>query len=216
MMTRFMSIAVFGVLLCGCGGVSECPYAALEKEGFVRLFDGESFAGWEGNMEVWRIEDGAIVSGHLDRDVPHNEYLCTVDEYGDFELRLKFKIAGGDTNAGVQIRSRRRHGTTGEMIGYQADIGQVYWGCLYDEGRRNAILVQTDQEKMAEVINKDGWNDYVIRCEGKRIQLWLNGYQTVDYTEANESFEQVGLIGLQVHQGPPSEARYKDIVLKQL
>ena len=46
------------------------------------------------------------------------------------------------------------------------------------------------------------------------MQLWLNGYQTVDYTEPDESVEQEGLIGLQIHSGPPTEAWYKDIKIK--
>ncbi len=214
MMTRFMSIAVFGVLLCGCGGVSECPYAALEKEGFVRLFDGESFAGWEGDKSSFRIADGAIVGGSLEKAIPRNEFLCTLKEYGDFELRLSFKLVG-DGNAGIQIRSRRVAGGH-EMIGYQADIGMGCWGALYDESRRNRMLAKPDAGELEKVLRRDGWNDYRIRCEGKRIELWLNGYKTIDYVEQDGSIEQVGLIGLQVHGGGPSEIWYKDIVLKQL
>jgi len=46
--------------------------------------------------------------------------------------------------------------------------------------------------------------------------MWMNGYQTVDYTEEDESIEQLGLIGLQIHGGPPTEAWYKDIRIKVL
>jgi hypothetical protein len=55
------------------------------------------------------------------------------------------------------------------------------------------------------------WNEYVIRCVGPRIQLWLNGVQTVDYTEPDRAIEQEGLIGVQIHAGAPAEAWYKDI-----
>ncbi|MBM4029849.1 MAG: DUF1080 domain-containing protein, partial [Planctomycetes bacterium] len=109
----------------------------------IALFDGKTFDGWEGNLDYFRIEDGAIVGGSLDKAIPRNEFLCTKKEYGDFELRLKVKLLGdlARANAGIQIRSRRipnHH----EMIGYQADMGQKYWGCLYDESRRNRILAQ--------------------------------------------------------------------------
>ena len=40
------------------------------------LFDGKSFAGWEGNLQAFRIQDGAVVGGQLDKPVPRNEYLC--------------------------------------------------------------------------------------------------------------------------------------------
>ena len=87
------------------------------------------------------------------------------------------------------------------MIGYQADIGQDYWGALYDESRRNKVLPGPDQAKMKDVVKHGDWNDYVIRAEGKRIRLWLNGVQTVDYTEQDEKIDAAGVIGLQVHGG---------------
>lgn len=61
----------------------------------------------------------------------------------------------------------------------------------------------------------DGW-EYKIRCQGQRIQLWINGRQTVDYREPDDSIERRGLIGPQIHGGPPSEAWYKDIVIQEL
>ena len=54
-------------------------------------------------------------------------------------------------------------------------MGQQYWGCLYDEHRRNKLLVNADQEKVRQVIDLTDWNDYVIRCEGQRIQPSLTG-----------------------------------------
>ena len=181
----------------------------------VPIFDSKTFTGWEGNLEMFRIEEGAIVAGTLKKAIPRNEFLCTTKEYGDFELRLKVRLLGPkeSANAGIQIRSRRipnHH----EMIGYQADMGQHYWGCLYDESRRQKILAAPDPKELAKILKPDDWNDYVIRCVGKRIQLWVNGHQTVDYTEPDDSIEQTGLIGLQIHSGQPSEARYKDVTIK--
>ena len=181
----------------------------------VSLFDGKSFAGWEGNLDHFRIEDGAIVGGSLTKEIPRNEFLCTEREFGDFELRLKFKVLGEGANAGVQFRTRRipnHH----EVSGYQADLGDGWWGSLYDESRRNKVLAKADPDLIAKVLNRDDWNEYVIRCEGPRIQLWINGQQTVDYTEKDEQIEQSGIIALQIHGGPPSEAWYKDISIEEL
>lgn len=180
----------------------------------VSLFDGQSFAGWEGNLTVFRIEDGAIVGGSLKERNPRNEYLCTKKTYADFELRLKFKILGEKANAGVQIRSERTPDSN-EMVGYQADLGDTWWGCLYDE-RRHKLLTGPLPEERGKHVRRDDWNEYVIRCQGRRVQLWINGQQTVDYTEPDESIPQVGVIGLQIHGGPPSEAWYKDIQLREL
>ncbi len=191
------------------------PLFAAEPNKPVSLFDGQTFHGWEGDLKVFRIQDGAIVGGSLKDKIPRNEFLCTEREYGDFELRLKFKVLGKGANAGIQIRSRRipnHH----EMIGYQADLGEGYWGSLYDESRRKKILAAADAKAVADVLKRDDWNEYKIRCEGKQIQLWVNGLQTVDYTEPDAEIEQRGLIGLQIHGGPPSEAWYKDISLTEL
>ncbi|HVX10135.1 MAG TPA: DUF1080 domain-containing protein [Pirellulales bacterium] len=190
--------------------------AAGDEANFKPIFDGKTFAGWEGDTKTtFRIEDGAVVAGNMKEKVPRNEFLCTTKEYGDFELRLKFKVLGQGANAGVQIRSRRipdHH----EMIGYQADLGQGWYGCLYDESRRRIMLAEADPKLIAEVVKADDWNEYVIRCQGKRIQLSINGKKTVDYTEPDDAIEQRGLIGLQIHGGPPSEAWYKDIVIAEL
>jgi len=189
--------------------------AEKDKDDFTPLFDGKTFDGWEGNLDVFRIEDGAIVGGSLKDRVKHNDFLTAKKEYADFELRLKFKLLGKGVNAGVQVRSRRvpnHH----EMIGYQADLGGAWWGCLYDESRRRKFVAKAPKEEWTKIVKKDDWNEYVIRCEGRRIQLWINGTQTVDYTEEDKKIEQTGLIGLQIHGGPPSEAWYKDIVIKEL
>ena len=181
----------------------------------VRIFDGTTLAGWEGNLKVFRIEDGAIVGGSLKQRVAHNDFLCTTKEYGDFELRLKCKLVGKGANAGIQIRSRRvpnHH----EVRGYQADMGKGWWGALYDESRRNRVLARPDAKALAKALKADDWNEYVIRCEGARIQLSLNGFKTVDYVEKDSKIEQRGIIGLQIHGGPPTEAWYKDITILEL
>ena len=179
------------------------------------LFDGQNLDHWEGNLEIWRIEDGAIVGGSLDHPVPHNEFLCTKETFDNFELRLRVKLSSPDANAGIQIRSQREPGTPA-VLGYQADMGQTYWGCLYDEHRRDQILVNADQETVRNVIALNDWNEYVIRCEGSRIQLWMNGHLTADFTESDDTIPRSGIIGLQIHSGPPSQAYYRDIVLRRI
>lgn len=186
-----------------------------EKEKYRPLFDGKTFNGWEGNLRVFRIEEGAIVGGNLKERLPHNEFLCTKREYGDFELRLKFKLVGERANGGIQVRSWRIPNRS-EMVGYQADLGDGFWGCLYDESRRRKVLAGPPDEKRGKTIKRDDWNDYAIRCQGRRIRLWINGQQTVDYTEPDEKIPQRGRIGLQIHSGPPSETWYKEIVIRRL
>ena len=187
--------------------------------GQVPLFDGRTFAGWEGDTKkTWRIENGALVGGSLTETVPRNDFLCTTRSFGNFILRLKYKLAGteGFINGGVQFRSQRLADPAHEMIGYQADIGAKYWGSLYDESRRNRVLAAPDQNEVLGIVKLNDWNDYEIRAGGRRIQLFLNGRQTVDYTEPEDTLPQSGLIGLQVHGGGKVEVWYKDITIQEL
>jgi hypothetical protein len=156
------------------------------------------------------------VGGSLQAKIPRNEFLCTTKTYSDFELRLKVRLLGGEAaNAGVQFRTRRIPNNH-EVVGYQADLGQHYWGALYDESRRNKVLAGPRPETLKGLVKAGDWNDYVIRAEGRRIQLWLNGVQTVDYTEQDPGIDTTGVIAVQIHSGPPTEAWYKDITLLDL
>ncbi|MHC4179711.1 MAG: 3-keto-disaccharide hydrolase [Planctomycetota bacterium] len=210
-------------ILTLCIALLACPLPAAdkpaEKDKFTPLFDGKTFNGWDGNLKVFRIDQRAIVGGSLKERIPRNEFLCTKKEFADFELRLKFKLLGKGANAGVQIRSRRAPKDSShpsEMIGYQADLGDGWWGCLYDESRRRKVLTGPPKKELGKNVKPNDWNQYVIRCQGRRIQLWINGRKTVDYTEPDKKIPQKGLIGLQIHGGPPSEAWYKDIKIRRL
>lgn len=179
------------------------------------LFDGQTFDGWEGNLDMFRIEDDAIAAGSLDKRIPQNEFLCTESEFDDFELRAEFRLLGGEAaNAGIQFRSQRipdHH----EVVGYQADMGDGWWGALYDESRRDRILAAPDSAGIEAVLNRGDWNEYVIRAEGPRIRLAINGSETIDYTEPDEEIPQSGKICLQIHGGPPAEAWYRNISIRQ-
>ena len=180
------------------------------------LFDGKTFKGWEGNLKIFRIESGAIVGGTLSEKIARNEFLCTKKTYKNFILKLEVKLLGGPkANAGIQIRTKRipnHH----EVAGYQADMGKGWWGSLYDESRRRKVLSAADPTGIDKILKPDEWNRYEIRCEGKRIRLFINGTQTIDYTEPNSKIPLEGVIAVQIHGGPPSEAWYRNIRLTPL
>ncbi len=185
----------------------------------VPLFDGKTFAGWEGNLNtVWRIEEQGLVAGSLDKKQEKNDFIATTAEYGDFDLTLEWKLEGteGFINGGVQFRSKRipnHH----EMIGYQADIGVGFDGALYDESRRRKVLARPSEEVLAKAQRPIGeWNQYRVRAEGARIRLWLNGVLTVDYTESDESIERSGRIGLQIHGGGKVVVHYRNLKIEKL
>ena len=78
------------------------------------------------------------------------------------------------------------------------------------------FTVITVTDELNKVLQKDYWNDYEIRCEGRRIRLSVNGLQTVDYTEENGKLPQFGLLGVQIHGGAIAEASYKEITIEEL
>jgi hypothetical protein len=184
------------------------------------LFDGRSFDGWEGDTKkVFRIEDKAIVGGSLKQALPHNCFLCTTQAYRNFILRVECRLIGPQANGGIQFRSRRVPNHF-EVSGYQADMSAGadggFWGTLYDESRRNRALVRPPRELLLKTLKPADWNRYEIRCQGPRIQLLLNGVQTVDFSEKEPGIPQDGIIGLQIHSGPPSEAWYRNITIEEL
>jgi len=211
------TVALALVTLAGGGRAG-----AQTEPGFEPLFDGRTLAGWNGDTaRTWRVEDGAIVAGSDVTPAPRNEFLATDREFGDFELRLRYRLDFSKAgNAGVQFRSRRvpdHH----EVSGYQADIGPGYHGALYDESRRNRILVKPAAEAVGRALTadqRDGWNDYRIRCEGPRVRLWLNGVETVDWTETEPeaAVARKGMVALQIHGGMVGTVRYRDIRIQPL
>ena len=197
------------ILLVGPGAKT---VTAEEEPGFVPLFNGKDLAGWEGDLKLWKVQDGAIVGDSP--GIPHNQFLSTQETFSDFELRLEFRLKEGAGNSGVQFRSRRIPDST-EVSGYQADLGEKYWGCLYDESRRNRILVQAPAE-LETKLKPDDWNEYVIRAEGDHITLSLNGFVTADYKEPEATIPRSGIIALQVHSGPPLRVDYRKIRIRKL
>jgi len=196
---------------------SQPPSVELE-EGFVWLFDGTSLEGWEGNRDWFRVEGGTMVAGSLERAIPHNEFLGTVREYGDFELKLHARLEGAGDNAGVQFRTKRIPEST-EVSGYQCDIGTAWnrpvWGALYDESRRNKMLAEGDPKVVASAFKPGQWNELMVRAIDNHIQIWLNGSLTVEYTESDPGIAKRGIIALQIHSGTPTQAHYTNLRIRE-
>ncbi|AGA29711.1 family 16 glycoside hydrolase [Singulisphaera acidiphila] len=184
----------------------------VETVGFVPLFNGKDLTGWEGDTSLWSAREGMLVG--TSPGIKHNDFLATEKSYGDFILKFSFRLNGAaGSNSGVQFRSVRIPGH--EMSGYQADIGENYWGCLYDESRRNKVLEKASP-KALEALHKTGWNHYVIRAIGRKIVITLNGVNSVTYVEPDETIARTGRIGLQIHAGGPMVIQFKDLLIQAL
>ncbi|MBL7219363.1 MAG: DUF1080 domain-containing protein [Phycisphaerae bacterium] len=180
---------------------------------FTPLFDGKTLKGWKGRKSLWKVEDGAICGQtSADFKLKHNDFLYTEKEYGDFELTLSYKLV--NHNSGVQIRSQVHDDF--RVTGYQADIAMKrYTGILYDEGRRG-IIADVKPAVVSKFIKQNDWNDYRIVCKGTNITLWINGQQTITYTEKKASIPNKGVIAFQLHGGPPMKVYFKNIKIKEL
>ena len=204
------------------------------KDGFQAIFNGKTLEGWSGNEKFWSVKDGTITGQTTaDNKTDGNTFLIWKDQVGDFELRLKFKIVGG--NSGIQYRSEDKGNHV--VHGYQADIdsGDQYIGILYEEGRRgilaergNKVEISEEGEKkvvgktedsaaILKDIKKEDWNEYVVIARGNHLIQKINGRTTVDVTDGEkEKSAASGILALQLHAGPPMQVQFKEIQLKKL
>jgi hypothetical protein len=186
---------------------------SLAADGFVPLFNGRNLQEWVVDTPgLWSVENGVIVG--RSPGLKYNDFLRTRKHYKNFLLRATFKMTDptGKANSGIQFRSAPMEGSH-EVIGYQADMGEKYWGCLYDESRRKKVLAGPAG---AAPWKKDGWNTYVITAKGNRITLELNGVKTVEWVESEPGIADRGFLALQLHSGPAFEMRFKDLQIQVL
>ena len=191
-----------------------------EPEKDISLFDGKTLTGWKvtnpADKELWKVVDSVITGGDGTHKIKSNSYLQTVKEYGDFEFRCLFRLSGdsrtGMINSGIQYRSKI---IDNNMVGYQADIGNGYWGDIYDEHRRGK-LVGGDLSVLKHLLSEDGWNSYIIRVKGNQHTLYINGVKTSDYTEKDASVPASGIIAIQLHSGGAATIQLRDVIIQAL
>jgi hypothetical protein len=226
-MTALRFVICCALLLCA-------SVAAAEKA--QEIFNGKNLDGWEGNPDVWSVEDGAIVGRtKADSPIANNTFLIWKGgELDDFRLELDYKIAGG--NSGIQYRSKVLDPGKWIVGGYQADIdsGPTYTGILYEEKMRGILAKRGervtidkdgkssaekfgDADELQKAVKPKDWNHYVIEAKGRRLKHSINGTlmsETIDRDKEKRAIK--GVLALQVHAGPPMEVRFRDIKLQRL
>ncbi len=195
---------------------------AAQQE-FVELFDGKTLDGWEqkNGTAKYEVKDGAIL-GSTAEGSP-NSFLCSEKDYADFTLEFEVKLLNDELNSGVQIRSHSKPDhDNGRVHGPQVEIeaspGQA--GYIYGEASTNAWISPDADAKPTEHFKNGEWNKYRVRAVGPRIQVWINGEQITDVTNADaNNATDPGFIGLQVHgfKGPhPAQVMWKNIRIREL
>jgi hypothetical protein len=191
----------------------ELPKA--DGDGWISLFNGKDLTGWYGDPEIWRVEKDYI-SGKAAK-VSHNSFLIYNRPFADFELMAKCMLikGGGFTNSGIQYRSKVIDPKEWIVGGYQADMGQGYWGTLYEERGRGGLGKKLEGAKDPT----DGeWADFRIVAKGNHLEQYLNGVKSMDFVDTDEEkAAKEGIIALQYHApGLDFEVRFKDLRIKIL
>ena len=226
----------------GGGGMrGPAPIAYEDHTGFQQIFDGKSLKNWDGDPAFWRVEGDAIVGESTDANpVKQNTFMIyRGGEPGDFELKVEFRI--NNTNSGVQYRSVQvpADDKTGKWVlkGYQADIDftNQYTGQIYEERGRTFLAMrgqfsrvtpegvvqgvaslQTGPSDLKGIFNINGWNQVHLIARGNLITEIVNGQVTsVLLDDDPKGRAMKGLMGFQMHMGPPMKVEFRNIWLKQ-
>ncbi len=194
---------------------------ANQDQGFVSLFNGKDFTGWDqrGGKAQYTIKNNQII-GKTVKNTP-NSFLTTEKHYDNFILELEYKV-DPKLNSGIQIRSNSDPAhRNGQVHGYQIEIDpspRAWSAGIYEEARRG-WLFKLDKNKPAQkAFKQNQWNHYKIKCQGNRIQTWINGVPAADFTETNPIGYKTGFIGLQVHRHKKAGLKiaWRNIKIKEL
>ena len=204
---------------------------------FKNLFDGKTLDGWKAaDMSFWTVEDGAITAKITpEHPLKSNLYLIWQGgELGDFELKLKHRVFGSKgINCGFQFRSREL--PNHDVAGYQVDnnLNTDWLVRLYDEHGREtlawrgqrAVFDDKGKAQISDIPEAKGdpwfkleeWHEYHLICQGTRLTLRVDGRLAAEVTDNDPGQRDLaGILGLQLHTGPPTTAQFKDIRLKVL
>jgi hypothetical protein len=205
-------LAFFLALTIATGHASDDP-------GFVPLFDGESLAGWTaigGKAGNWRVQDGMLVTlGH------GKDWLSTNRQFDDFELKLEYRT-GRSGNSGVLIRAPHKGDPSFDGMEVQIldDASPTYRTLQPSQYTGSVYGVLATKRGHARPAGE--WNAMVIRAEGPKISVELNGAKIVegDVSKHPESLARhpgirrtSGYIGLQSHSEP---VQFRRIAIKEL
>ena len=220
---KFIALTLFTTLLS----------AASAQDEFKPLFNGRDLTGWDGNPDLWSVEDGCITGKTTDpAQLKHNQFLIwRGGKVKNFELRAKMKVTGN--NSGIQYRSREMPKVGKWSVGgYQCDIhpNAPYNAMIYEE-RGRGITVQNGQGVVADPegkrwltdqrdpvkVDPAQWHDYTIIANGNHIVHKIDGKMTIEFHDFDEKARALeGILAFQIHRGPAMTVQIKEVMLKTL
>jgi type 1 glutamine amidotransferase len=212
----FTSLLHNGIRWAG-GLIGDTVHNTLSKAerqvGFRLLFNGRDLNGWQGDKDLWRVEDGELVGRA--KDLPRDSFLVHRDAFGDFVLRFSFRVLAG--KSGIQVRSQTQPADAQRpMQGPQIELVAGKWGSVFRYGGADRNETGGLPARQASAVIDKGWNDATVMAVGNDIIVTINGITTARYSAADPSVETVGLIGLQLHRAEPNEVRFRDIRIQPI
>lgn len=167
-------------------------------------------------------------------------------EPADFELKLEFRMNSTNSGIQFRSQHLPQGTTSGRgsiagkwvLKGYQADIdfNNQYTGMIYEERGRGFLMqrgqavylgadgskkvvgqLEMTQDELKSVIKPGDWNHVHLIARGNTLINIINGHVTaivVDDDAKNRSMK--GLLGFQIHVGPPMKIEFRNIGLKKL
>ncbi len=233
------TLVLAGLLAVPLRSAQVMPTAAPHDEtGFESIFDGRTLTNWDGDPKYWRVENGCLVGEVTPATLLKQNSFITWHggTTRDFELKVEYRVSAKG-NSGVNYRSEMIPGQPYAMRGYQADIdgAQKYTGQNYEEKGRTFLALRGDisrvdadgkariigkvgdKEALAAGVKAEDWNEYHLIARGNVLTHLLNGQVmsvVIDDDPVHRKFD--GLLGVQVHVGPPMKIEYRNFRLKRL
>lgn len=191
-------------LLCSC--------ATHKNANTETLFNGKDLTGWEprGDGKWYVDKDGNLVIENGDKR--EYGYLCTTQDYKDFDLTVEFKEESNG-NSGLFFHSfiegyNKVNGWQCEVAPKGNDTGGIY------ESYGRGWLQQIPDDK-EDVLKENEWNTLRLRVEGNHVQTWLNGVPMSDLHDELIG-KATGRIMLQMHDGCDIRVLWRKFRLKRL
>ena len=196
--------------------------ALTDADGFVSIFNGKDFTGWDGPLENYEIKDGAIVC-----KPGKGGTIFTKEEYADFVVKLEFKVPAGGNN-GLAIRYPGKGNTA-----YDGMCELQVLDDKYEQVKGKIDPRQAHGSAYGMVAAKRGfqkpigeWNSQEVTVKGSTIKVVLNGTVILDCDLSKVDMETVmakskhpgatrtsGFFGFAGHNYP---VEFRNIVIKKL
>lgn len=161
-----------------------------KKADWEILFDGTSTEAWraykkkEFPEEAWKVEDGVLKTNPKAQPVD----IMTKEEYGDFDLRVEWKVTPG-ANSGIIYRVSEDFeapwNSGPEMQVLDDDKHADGKNPKTTAGSLYALIAPAD--KTLKPVGK--WNKVRVIARGKHIEHWLNGKKVVEYEMGSPELE---------------------------